>query len=182
MLPFRNLPFQLVIATATVVLANVVLNTSNFVVAESKKTVVTTMDYLHLENVRASEITVGTRNTNYIFTINIPKTSKPIEKVLITQRGRVEQIQFNGRVRAAGSSAEQKKIEVSKVEIDRQMKGIIATFNPSVQPGQRLTVTLGVKENPISDGNYLFDVAVVPEGKSEAISLGIGRLRITSIR
>lgn len=182
MRPLRNLSFRLLTATVTSVLTYVSLNTGTSAIAENQKAPIAAVDYLHLVNVRANEITVGTRNTKYIFTINIPKSSRPIEKVSVTQRGRVEQIQFNGKVKANGSSAEQKKITISQVEIDPKMKGVTATFDPKVQPGQLLTVKLGVKENPLSDGNYLFDVAVVPEGKSEALSLGVGRLRITSIR
>jgi Protein of unknown function (DUF2808) len=141
-------------------------------------------DYLRLIGVQANESTVGSRNTRYTFTINVPKSSQPLEKISITQRGGLESIKFKGRkVKAYGSSKDQQKINISQIDIDSKTQGLTATFDPPVQPGQILTVVLLVNENPLSDGNYFFNVVVYPQGKDEtAVSLGTGRLRITSIR
>jgi Protein of unknown function (DUF2808) len=140
-------------------------------------------DLLRLVGARASEITVGARNVKYTFTINIPKTSQPIEKVLISQRGGLEVIKFDkDRIRASGNVEGQKELTISQVSIDSKTKGAAITFDPPVQSGQVLKVLLVVKDNPLTDGNYFFNVIVYPQGKPDAISLGVGRIRITAIR
>jgi hypothetical protein len=141
-------------------------------------------DYLRLIGVQANESTVASRNTKYTFTINVPKSSQPLEKISITQRGGLELIKFKGRnVKAYGSSKDQGKIKISQIDIDSKTQSLTAIFDPPIQPGQILTVVLPVNENPLSDGNYFFNVVVYLQGKDEAaVSLGTGRLRITSIR
>ncbi|NJL64623.1 MAG: DUF2808 domain-containing protein [Methylacidiphilales bacterium] len=138
-------------------------------------------NYLSLVSVRASEITVGARNTRYYFTINIPKSSRPLRKVNIVQRGGFDIIRFNlSQIRAYGINNTRKEIKIT--EIKPELNGQSVIFDPPVEPGQKLTLVMGVKENPRNDGNYLFEVTVFPEGKLElGQSLGIGRLRITSI-
>jgi hypothetical protein len=139
-------------------------------------------DLLRLVGVRASEITIGARDVRYTFTINIPKSSQPIEKVQISQLGGLEVIKFDqSKIRASGSLEEQKKLTVSQVDVDSKTQGVIITFDPPVQSGQVLRVSVGVKQNPLTDGNYLFNTVVYPQGRPDAISLGVGRIRITSI-
>ncbi|BAZ05691.1 DUF2808 domain-containing protein [Calothrix sp. NIES-3974] len=138
-------------------------------------------EYLSLVSVRANEITVGTRNTEYYFTINIPKSSHSLQKVNIAQRGGYDIIRFHQqRIRAYVIGEIRKEIKIANIEPESQ--GISITFAEPVEPGQRLTVVMGVKENPLNDGNYLFVVTVFPEGKLDmGQSLGVGRLRITSV-
>jgi Protein of unknown function (DUF2808) len=175
---------------ATVTLANIFTSIAipaaiaNEIQKNPQKSTLEAGDYLRLISIRASEMTVGTRNIEYAFTINVPKSSDPIEKVTIAQRSGLEIIKFNpSQVRAYGSSKEQRNVKISQVNTDSKTQGITATFDTPVQPGQVLKVVIGVNENPFSDGNYLFNVAVYSQGESDnALSLGVGRLRITSIR
>jgi Protein of unknown function (DUF2808) len=185
---FQHLLPKLIIPTF--VLANVFtsIGIPSTIASESpkKNPIITSQpgDYLRLISIRASEMTVGTRNIEYAFTINIPKSSQPIEKVTIAQRSGLEIIQFNpDKIKAYGSSKEQRNVKISQVNTDSKTQVITATFDTPVQPGQVLRVVIGVNENPFSDGNYLFNVAVYTQGESDnALSLGVGRLRITSIR
>ncbi|MEB3180013.1 MAG: DUF2808 domain-containing protein [Nostocaceae cyanobacterium] len=180
---FHNLPLKLIAATVAATSVFVNLNTPEAIADEIPKTVSESDNYLRLLSVSASEITVGTRDTRYFFTINIPKSSRPLKKVSISQRRGVEPIKFKRRkVRAFGSRESQQRLKISDVDIDRNPQKLTVTFDPPVQPGQILTVVVRVNENPQSDGNYFFDVAVYPQGESGSMSLGVGRLRITSIR
>ncbi|MBF2066866.1 MAG: DUF2808 domain-containing protein [Calothrix sp. C42_A2020_038] len=140
-------------------------------------------NYLRLASVRASEITVGARDIQYIFTINIPESSQSIEKVFIAQRGKLEIIKFEqDKVSAYGGTEAQKELRISQANVDSKTRGLTVHFDPPVQSGQILTLSLGVNRNPFTSGQYLFDVVVYPLGRPDAISLGVGRIRITSIR
>lgn len=182
MQPLKKLPFRLIAATAVAFMPILgILIQPGF--SNQPQKVSSIGNYLHLISLRANEITVGTRNTQYSFSINVPKTSKPIKKVSVSQRGGAEKINFNqSAVRVVGSSERQKPLKVSQVEIDSKTRGITATFDPPIKPGQVLTLTVGVDENPLSEGTYLFNVAVYTGKEPNPISLGVGRLRITSIQ
>ncbi|AFZ01140.1 DUF2808 domain-containing protein [Calothrix sp. PCC 6303] len=138
-------------------------------------------NYLSLVSVRASEITARARNTKYYFTINIPKSSRPLRKVNIVQRGGFDIVKFNlNQTKAYAINNTRKEIKIT--ETKPELNGQSVTFDPPVESGQKLTLVMGVRENPQNDGNYLFEVTVFPEGKLEmGQSLGIGRLRITSM-
>jgi Protein of unknown function (DUF2808) len=185
---FPNLRLKLVVGT--IAAANFFISTTmpiviaNEIQKDAPKDILEPSDFLRLISVRASEITVGTRNIEYTFTINVPKSSGAIEKVSIAQRGGLETIRFNqSKIKAYGSSKEQRNLTITQVDINPDTQGLTATFDPPVQPGQTFRLVLGVNENPFSDGNYLFNVAVYAQGKSDvALSLGVARLRITSIR
>ncbi len=181
---FAQFPLKLIAVSIIFTSAYSIIFPQAVIANNIQQTVSENGDYLRLIGVHANETTVGTRNTRYTFTINVPKSSQPLEKISITQRGGLESIKFKGRkVKAYGSSKDQQKAQISQIDIDSKAQGLTATFDPPVLPGQILTVVLRVNENPLSDGNYFFDVVVYPQGKYEtAVSLGAGRLRITSIR
>ncbi|MBW4667506.1 MAG: DUF2808 domain-containing protein [Cyanomargarita calcarea GSE-NOS-MK-12-04C] len=181
---FPQLPLKLIAATIIFTSADPIIFPQPVIASEIKKVAAENGDYLRLISVHTNESTVGTRNTRYTFTINVPKSSQPLKRISITQRGGLELIKFKGRkVKAYGSSKDQQKIQISQIDIDSKTQGLTATFDPLVQPGQILKIVLLVNENPLSDGNYFFNVVVYSQGKYETVvSLGTGRLRITSIR
>ncbi len=181
---FPQSTLKLIAVTIIFTSADPIIFPQLVIASDIQQTVSENGDYLRLIGVHANESTVGTRNTRYTFTINVPKSSQPLEKISIVQRGGLESIKFEGRkAKAYGSSKDQQKVKISQINIHSKTQGLTATFDPPVQPGQILTVVLCVKENPLSDGNYFFNVVVYPQGKYEiAVFLGAGRLRITSIR
>lgn len=82
-------------------------------------------DYLALFRVRASEITAGTRNTKYYFTINIPKYSRPLQKINIVQRGGLDPIRFKrDRIQAYVTGITKQHIKNTEIKSELNRQGI----------------------------------------------------------
>jgi hypothetical protein len=117
----------------------------------------------------------------YYFTINLPDNAgEPLQKVTITQREGVDDIQYHLKDTYAfeGTGWNQgNKLPLKYVTSDQESHAISVTFDPPVPPGKTVTIALQPIRNPFDPGVYLFGIKTFPAGeKSAGLYLGVGRL------
>ena len=121
----------------------------------------------------------------YYFTIKLPENAgTPLEKITIEQREGLEYIRFNLKksfVFEGTRSKKGKKLQLKDITSDKKTKTVSLVFDPPVTPGKTITVDLQARQNPTSEGIYLFGVTAFPIGeKSRGQFLGFGRLHFYS--
>ena len=130
------------------------------------------------DNVRESAVT-------YYFTIKLPdEAGTPLQKITINQHEGLEYIRFNLKksfVFEGTRSKKGKKLKLKDITSDKKTKTVSLIFDPPVLPGKTITVDLQARQNPVSEGIYLFGVKAFPVGeKSRGQFLGFGRLHFYS--
>ncbi len=133
------------------------------------------------DNVRESAVT-------YYFTIKLIKlpdeAGTPLQKITINQHEGLEYIRFNLKksfVFEGTRSKKGKKLKLKDITSDKKTKTVSLIFDPPVLPGKTITVDLQARQNPVSEGIYLFGVKAFPVGeKSRGQFLGFGRLHFYS--
>lgn len=127
---------------------------------------------------------VGTPNTTYFFTLELPANAgEPLQRVSFQEIEGVEEIDFDQKATFAFQGTRDRqgaKLAINAVKnSDRQKRTFTVTFDPPVTPGQTVTVGLTTFFNPIADGVYLIGVTAFPSGQKTAGQfLGIGRFQI----
>ncbi|NEQ31232.1 MAG: DUF2808 domain-containing protein [Leptolyngbya sp. SIO4C5] len=126
-----------------------------------------------------------TRNATYYFTLELPEAAgEPLAKVVIEQHN--ARLTSNLRYHLDESAAfagyprgERSPLPLSSVSQDEDSEAITFTFEPPVEPGQVVTLSLSPVRNPRWGGTYLFGVTAFPEGEQVRSQFtGYGRLRI----
>ncbi|MGP1372184.1 MAG: DUF2808 domain-containing protein [Almyronema sp.] len=125
-----------------------------------------------------------TRNATYYFTLDLPAAAgEPLAKVVIEQQNSRltsdlrfqlgESIAFEGYPRGSRSP-----LTLSSVTQDEDSEAITFAFDPPIQPGRVITLSLNPVRNPRWGGTYLFGVTAFPAGNSvNAQFTGYGQLR-----
>jgi hypothetical protein len=136
-----------------------------------------------------SNATFKTINTpsEYQFTIQVPANAgAPLQAVRIVQDTSPETIAFDfGRINAYYGSGLSGGPAVPLASVGGEAPNnpgeATIAFNPPVQPGSTVTVSLPVSRNPQTSGVYLFGVTAYPAGSNaNGIFLGYGRIQIYS--
>ncbi|KST62779.1 hypothetical protein BC008_20220 [Mastigocoleus testarum BC008] len=121
----------------------------------------------------------------YYFTVKLPENAgTPLQKITIEQRKGLEYIRFNLKksfVFEGTRSKKGKRLQLKDITSDKKAKTVSLVFDPAVAPGKTITVDLQARQNPTSEGIYLFGVTAFPVGeKSRGQFLGFGRLHFYS--
>lgn len=121
------------------------------------------------------------RPADYRFRFEIPATAEqPIAQMIFTQVEGFGYPRFSeSRTSAVVNLGERAEAPLPLVDVDddRGDKTLILTFDPPVEPGQRITVVLRARHNP-GAGTYLYDITALPPGAAGlGQRLGIGRLQ-----
>ena len=114
---------------------------------------------------------------NYRFTISLPDDAgQPLQSLSITQHGNIDSVHFNisqTYASVGGSAVPLASIGGSAPENSQE---VIVVFDPPIQPGSTVSVSLRAKRPP-SRGVYLFGVTAFPVGEnSPGLYLGSGRV------
>lgn len=119
----------------------------------------------------------------YQFTIKVPEDAgEALKAVRIQQKGfdsvefkHAKSSAFKGDSLAGGSNLSLAAIGGNDFESGEAT----IVFDPPVEPGNTVTVSLKPKRNPFSGGVYQFGVTAFPTGEnSRGLYLGSGRIRI----
>ncbi|NJL84983.1 MAG: DUF2808 domain-containing protein [Leptolyngbyaceae cyanobacterium SM1_1_3] len=125
-----------------------------------------------------------TRNATYYFTLDLPEAAgEPLSKVVIAPSN--FRLTSDLRYRLENSTAfvrdargARSPISLGSVTQDENSAAITFTFDPPVQPGQVVTLSLSPVRNPRWGGTYLFGVTAFPAGESvQSQFAGYGQLR-----
>ncbi|HEY9598607.1 MAG TPA: DUF2808 domain-containing protein [Cyanophyceae cyanobacterium] len=132
----------------------------------------------------ASNKTANTPST-YQFTIAVPADAgEPLQAVTITQKPNVEQIDFNvsnssafiGDNLAGGLAIPLASIGGSEPSDSNE---VTVVFDHPVAPGNSITVSLDVKQNPVLGGIYQFGVTAFSPGEnSSGLYLGSAAIHL----
>ena len=116
----------------------------------------------------------------YYFTVEVPPDAgEPLQKITINQHSGLDKINFDLKNSFAFTKTEKRKKEKLQFQISnkQQAKTVSLIFNPSVDPGNTITIALKPVKNPSVEGIYLFGVTAFPKGEqSHGQFLGYGRL------
>ncbi len=116
----------------------------------------------------------------YYFTVKVPSDAgEPLQKITINQHSGFDYINFDLEDSFAFIGTRKRKQEKLPLQITekRKSKTVSLTFEPAVEPGKTITIALKPRQNPSTEGVYLFGVTAFPKGeKSHGQFLGYGRL------
>ncbi len=134
----------------------------------------------------AASFTSAESPSIYQFTITVPQNAgSALESVQIVQEPNVEVVAIDDHETKAflgNSFAGGVPLLLASVggPMPKGSNEVDVQFNPPIQPGQTVTVSLDVKHNPIGGGVYLFGVTAYPMGDhSSGMFLGYGRFHLT---
>lgn len=121
--------------------------------------------------------------STYEFTLTVPTDAgAPLQAVTISQENNAELVNFDIGQSVAfagdryGAGERLPLASVGGTESADQRKATIV-FDPPIQPGKTVTISLSVERNPSAGGIYLFGVTAYPVGeKATGLFLGYGRL------
>jgi hypothetical protein len=121
----------------------------------------------------------------YQFTISVPQNAgSPLQAVRVLQEKNVEILSLNpdrSRAFLGDSFAGGTPVALSAIGGPRPSDAneLTVEFNPPIAPGQTVTVSLDVSQNPQFGGVYQFEVTAYPLGNDRAgLPLGVGRFNI----
>ncbi|MEM1366747.1 MAG: DUF2808 domain-containing protein [Cyanobacteria bacterium P01_H01_bin.15] len=134
-----------------------------------------------LENAYTTFSDVWMTGAKYYFTVSVPPDAgEPLNKIVIRQRGGVEDIDFRPDRTLAFLGTGRKKgepLEIAKLNYDPERIAFDIELADAITPGETFTIGLRPVRNPRISGTYLFGVTVFPAGeKSQGLYLGPGRL------
>lgn len=126
----------------------------------------------------ASHITIRFPVSTYSFEFDIrPDAGEPLGQVRISQDSGPEQIALVPEATTAYLAGRPRQGVPVTATYDPQTGDLVATFNPPIPPGNRLTLALEPRQNPSTAATYLFGVTVYPAGtRSLGQFIGYGRL------
>jgi hypothetical protein len=132
----------------------------------------------------ATSINNSSSTAKYQFTINVPEDAgEPLGAVRIKQKEDFDTVvfkenkttAFEGDSLAGGSALALAAINAE----DSEPGQATVVFDPPIEPGNTVTVSLKPKQNPFTGGVYLFGVTAYPAGEnSQGMYLGSGRIAI----
>ncbi len=119
--------------------------------------------------------------STYYFTLKIPENAgEPLKAVKIVQQQNLETISYrDSTIRAFKGNRWARSAQLPLAAIGGRMEPgeMEIVFDPPVQPGNTVTVSVKAKRNPLYGGIYQFGVTAYPAGeKSIGQSLGFTRL------
>jgi hypothetical protein len=130
--------------------------------------------------------TINWRLSWYYFVLNLPvDSSESLGKVTITPGENFTNIDFNldetqafiGQVNKRGEP-----IEIQQVNQDEATQTIEVIFAEPILPNTLFTVGLKARQNPQTEGVYLFRVHAFPAGENPVgLDLGVARLTFYSV-
>lgn len=121
----------------------------------------------------------------YQFTIEVPEDAgAALGAVKIQQKENVDTVVFNQNKNTAfvgDSLAGGPALSLAAIGGASQPGEATIVFNPPVEPGNTITVSVKPKRNPFTGGIYLFGITAYPAGESsQGMYLGSGRIHINS--
>jgi hypothetical protein len=136
------------------------------------------------DSVYSSRSSPAALGATYYFTLTVPEDAgEPLSQVSITQREgdtarqRVifqpaESFAFEGTRRDRGDA-----LPLNNATFNADDQTLTLTFDPPVEPGTTVTVGVRPRNNPLSEGVYLFGITAYPPGEQvHGQFLGYGRL------
>lgn len=131
-----------------------------------------------LENARTTFNRARVFGATYHFTLHLPEDAgEPLQRVLLKQQEGVDRVLFNlKRTRAYADERQKLPIEIANVSMNEE-GAVMVAFDPPVQPGETIMISLRPYRNPNTSGVYLFGVTAFPQGEqAHGQFLGYGRL------
>lgn len=133
-----------------------------------------------------ASITSPATPSTYQVAIALPADAgEPLKAVAIAQKPNLEQVPFD----LSKSSASLKNsltggrslpLPEASFRESSDQSTVTVVFGKPVEPGNTVTISLRVKQNPLYGGIYLFGVTAFPEGEnSSGLYLGVGRIHLT---
>lgn len=124
----------------------------------------------------------------YYFTLEIPDDAgEPLSQVSIAQYGGnsvIQDVQFlSDESFAFGGTRRDREEELTLggSSFDDESRTLLLTFDPPVEPGTTLTIGIRPRNNPRSEGVYLFGVTAYPPGDQiHGQFLGYARLQFSN--
>jgi Protein of unknown function (DUF2808) len=141
----------------------------------------------HAPRLVRSSVSMSSARTpaTYQFTISVPQNAgSPLQAVKVLQEKNVDTLSFNpdrSRAFLGDSFAGGTPVALSAIGGQRPTDAneLTVEFNPPIAPGQTVTVSLDVSQNPQLGGIYQFEVTAYPIGNnSPGLPLGVGRFNI----
>lgn len=136
-----------------------------------------------IDQVRTTFDEVQMRGATYYFTLTLPPDAEePLAKLLIEQRGGIDEITLllDQTIAFIGTPKEQQErppLSLANVAQSEDKREITAEFATPIPPGTTVTVGLKPRKNPQYDGVYLFGVTAFPAGETvQELYLGVRRL------
>lgn len=123
--------------------------------------------------------------STYFFTLKIPNNAgEPLQAVKIVQRENLEIISYKGNATRAFRGnrwAQGPQLSLAAIGGPTESSEMMVVFDPPVQPGKTVTVSLKAKQNPTFGGVYQFGVTAYPAGeRGIGQFLGYARLNFFS--
>ncbi len=123
-------------------------------------------------------------SSSYQFTIEVPEEAgEPLQAVKITQKPNLEEINFKRELTRAHLgelfAAEAPSLSVVSIggKAPSEENEVLVVFDPPVDPGNKVTISLKANNNPLFGGVYLFGITAFSVGEnSEGLYLGSARL------
>jgi hypothetical protein len=122
----------------------------------------------------------------YQFTLKVPENAgAPLQAVTIRQRENLETIEIDAdesRAFEGDSFAGGPRLSLASVGGPDLPEGeTTVMFDPPIEPGKTVTISLEAERNPLLGGIYLFGVTAYPTGdQTNGLFLGYGRLMFTA--
>lgn len=139
-----------------------------------------------LGRVATTERTALASYATYDFTISVPADAgEPLQRVTVAQRDgdtsnrRILVNPRNVRAVAVDRGDRGTSLPLGDVTFDRDTQTVTVNFDPPIQPGTTVTISIRPNRNPYSGGVYLFGVTAFPAGATPyGQFLGYGRIDI----
>lgn len=121
----------------------------------------------------------------YYFTLEIPEDAgEPLSQVSIAQYGGnsvIQDVQFlpDESFAFGGTRRDREEdLTLGGASFDEESRTLLLTFDPPVEPGTTLTIGIRPRNNPRSEGVYLFGITAYPPGDQvHGQFLGYARLQ-----
>lgn len=139
--------------------------------------------FVEMPNLVAAESSqaASSISATYSFTIHVPDNAgEPLQAIQISQGGNVEMVRFGAIHAYAGDRSEGIPLGLASVGGDSSTQSTVVAFDPPIQPGRTVTVTIDT-QTPPDGGVYEYGVTAYPAGdKSIGQFLGFGRFSFVS--